>query len=166
MYPESDLELMVLQQIEEVKRDHACWEDPERLSRALNIKLVVSPLGALPRRCIAHNVIAVDPFAGGVSRRRFTFYHEIVHQLIKRNDVLFSILHDQYRADTDFERICERLCDVGAAEFLIPRTRVRQRSTNEVFRCICFQHYMPKRLHLEQRSVCNLFFALCIVASR
>ncbi len=125
MCPESDLEQMLLRQVDEIKREHPYWDDPEQLSRVLGIRLVASGLGARREGAALTNIIAVDPWAGGPSRRRFTLYHEIMHQLIKRNDVLYSALHDQYRADDDFERMRERLCNLGAAEFLVPRAHVR-----------------------------------------
>lgn len=119
MYPEKDIELMLLKQVEGVKREHACWRDPERLSRVLGIRLVVSGLGSRAEGAALTNVIAINPAAGVLSRRRFTLYHEITHQLVKRNDKLYSILHDQYRDDVSFDRMCERLCNIGAAEFLV-----------------------------------------------
>lgn len=125
MLPEADLELMLLRQVAGIRQEYPCWHDPEQLSRALEIRLVAAGLGSHREGAALTNMIAVDPALGGPARRRFTLYHEIMHQLIKRNDALYSVLHDQYHADADFERICERLCNLGAAELLIPRAIVR-----------------------------------------
>ncbi len=53
------------------------------------------------------------------------FYHEIVHHLIRRHDVLYAALDEQYRAERDLTNMLERLCDVGAAEFVLPAAVVR-----------------------------------------
>jgi hypothetical protein len=58
-------------------------------------------------------------------RRQFTLYHEVVHYLIRLDDDLYSYLHDAYPIATDFNRIVELLCNIGAAEIILPREYVR-----------------------------------------
>jgi hypothetical protein len=59
-------------------------------------------------------------------RRQFTLYHELVHHLIREDKDLYSYLHDTY-ADTDqFDKTIELLCNIGAAEFIIPQECVRE----------------------------------------
>lgn len=124
-YPESELEMLLLRQIDAVKKQYPMWRDPYQLSRALGLRIVLTGLGSKHEGAAWSNAIALDPSAGGPSRRFFTIYHEILHHLIKSNDVLYSILHDQYRSEKDLERICEYLANVGAAEFLLAREIVR-----------------------------------------
>src|ERR1700730_17782521 len=118
---EAELEPMVLQQIRSIKRQHSEWVDPHALAKALGFSIVSRDLGEGREGAALASIIGLDPSMQVKGRRRFTLYHEIVHLLIKRNDELYSILHDQYASDTDFNRIGERLCNLGAAEFVIPR---------------------------------------------
>lgn len=58
-------------------------------------------------------------------RRTFTLYHEITHHLIRAESNLYSELHDFANGD-NFDRVLEVLCNVGAAEFLLPGEYVRE----------------------------------------
>src|SRR5713226_755694 len=122
---ESDLESMVLSQISGIKRQYNAWADPRALAEALEFSIVSRDLGAGREGAAFAGTIVLDPNMGVKARQRFTLYHEIVHLLLKRNDELYSILHDQYPSDKDFNRIIERLCNVGAAEFIMPHDVVR-----------------------------------------
>lgn len=118
---ESELESMVLRQTCGIKHQYSEWADPHALAKALGFSIVSRDLGEGREGAALTSTIVLDPGMQVKARRRFTLYHEIVHLLIKRNDDLYSILHDQYPSDTDFNRIIERLCNAGAAEFVIPR---------------------------------------------
>lgn len=115
---------MVLSQISGIKRQYNAWADPRALAEALEFSIVSRDLGAGREGAAFAGTIVLDPSMGVKARQRFTLYHEIVHLLLKRNNELYSILHDQYPSDKDFNRIIERLCNVGAAEFVIPRETV------------------------------------------
>lgn len=58
-------------------------------------------------------------------RRRFTLFHELVHFLIREDGTLYSYVHDAYENSVIFDRVIETLCNVGAAEFILPRDQVR-----------------------------------------
>ncbi len=58
-------------------------------------------------------------------RRRFTLFHELIHFLIREDGNLYSYLHDAYEDSAIFDRTIETLCNVGAAEFILPRDQVR-----------------------------------------
>ena len=68
-------------------------------------------------------------------RKRFTAFHEIVHTYLPG----FAVM-TQYRCDPDLspdrartrERRLEALCDLGAAEFLFPRSRFREDTAGSV----------------------------------
>ena len=54
-------------------------------------------------------------------RKRFTQFHEVTHYLIEKDGDLISDLHDAtWSQDDGYERPLERLCNIGAAEFLMP----------------------------------------------
>jgi hypothetical protein len=60
-----------------------------------------------------------------VERRQFTLFHELVHHLIRGDGDLYSYLHDTYEDTNDFDRTIELICNIGAAEFILPRSKVR-----------------------------------------
>jgi hypothetical protein len=122
--PESELEAMVVNYIDDIKRQYAIWTNPFDLARELGISIEVGKLGPGQEGAALAERIVLDPTLGVKARQRFTLYHEIVHHLIRRNDKLYSILHDQYRSDEYLTHIIEHLCNVGAAEFIIPRSTV------------------------------------------
>ena len=55
-------------------------------------------------------------------RKQFTRFHEVVHYLINEDGELISILHDAtWSQNGEYKKQLERLCNVGTAEFLMPR---------------------------------------------
>lgn len=55
-------------------------------------------------------------------RKRFTQFHEVTHYLIEKDGDLISDLHDTtWNQDDGYERQLEQFCNIGAAEFLMPR---------------------------------------------
>ncbi|MER3553490.1 MAG: hypothetical protein C4331_03840 [Meiothermus sp.] len=56
-------------------------------------------------------------------RQRFTLAHEVMHYLIHEDDDLLSELHETYEGD-ELEARLEALCNLGAAEMLLPREAV------------------------------------------
>lgn len=68
--------------------------------------------------------IIVNNRVSSDERRNFTVYHELVHYLIRQDDDLYSYLHDTYEETSDFDRTIELVCNIGAAEFILPRESV------------------------------------------
>jgi hypothetical protein len=67
--------------------------------------------------------IVLDPRAQSPERLQFTFGHELMHDRIEQDDDLLSLLADAYvRSD---HATMERLCNVGAAEWLMPSEDVQ-----------------------------------------
>lgn len=58
-------------------------------------------------------------------RQRFTLAHEVMHRLIEQDGELLSDLHEAYEGPA-LERALERLCNLGAAEMLLPRAEVER----------------------------------------
>jgi Zn-dependent peptidase ImmA (M78 family) len=56
--------------------------------------------------------------------RLFTIFHEICHYLLRNDDEFFSDLNDLFEDDEEFRCMEEKLCNVGASEFLAPRKEV------------------------------------------
>src|SRR5438876_11050853 len=126
LIPEVQLEEMICSQVAAIKAQYPCWPDPELLCEKLGIRVQYGSVGLGREGAAFADAILLDPTAGVPARRRFTFYHEIVHHLLRERAVeLYSIINDQYKSDELLTSISERLCNVGAAEFLLPRATVR-----------------------------------------
>lgn len=69
--------------------------------------------------------IVVNNKVTSLERRKFTVYHELVHYLIRKDAGLYSYLHDAYEDSNNFDKTIEIVCNVGAAEFILPRQLVR-----------------------------------------
>ena len=77
--------------------------------------------------------IIINKLITSDERRRFTLFHELVHHLIRLDGDLYSYLHEIYTDDSIFDRTIELLCNIGAAEFILPREQVREVIENEGF---------------------------------
>ena len=54
-------------------------------------------------------------------RKQFTRFHEITHHLINEDEELIDMLHEMpWSQNDEYEKQLERLCNIGAAEFLMP----------------------------------------------
>ncbi len=54
-------------------------------------------------------------------RKRFTQFHEITHYLLEKDGYLISELHDlTFSQEGEYDKQLEKLCNFGAAEFLMP----------------------------------------------
>lgn len=125
MISEINLEEMIRSQVAATKSRYPCWSDPEMLCKELGIHVEYGKVGLEREGAAFANAILLDPTAGVPARRRFTFYHEIVHHLLREYAIeLYSIINDQYKADELFTKISEHLCNVGAAEFLLSHDQV------------------------------------------
>lgn len=77
--------------------------------------------------------IVINQAMSSRERHNFTCYHELVHYLIRQEDDLYSYLHDVYPDSGQFEGVIELLCNIGAAELIIPREKVRSLIEEEGF---------------------------------
>lgn len=122
---EAKLEDMIRERVAALKAQYDCWGDPGQLCNAIGIRVEYGRIGLGSEGAAFANAIRVDPTAGVPARRTFTFYHEIIHHVVRDHDELYSIINDQYTTDAAFRAIQERLCNVGAAEFLLPRAAMQ-----------------------------------------
>lgn len=133
MIPEAELEHRVLQRVQYVKATVAGWENPLSLAHSFGLRVESGRLGPDREGAAFDGLIVLDPGVGVPARILFTFYHEIVHHLIREDDELYSVLHDQYEDANDLTRVVERLANTGAAEFLVPREAVFDGATRSGF---------------------------------
>lgn len=66
--------------------------------------------------------IIIDPRIHDPDRLNFTFFHEITHHLIAQDNDLIEFLNEY--AYNEEDRTLERLCNIGATEFLAPLSEI------------------------------------------
>ncbi len=66
-------------------------------------------------------IIIINSQIKSEERKRFTQFHEVTHYLIEKDGDLISELHDYtINQEHGFKKPLETLCNIGAAEFLMP----------------------------------------------
>ena len=70
---------------------------------------------------LAERTILVNSRIQNEDRKQFTRFHEVTHHLINQDGELISEIHDAtLNQEGEYNRQLERLCNIGAAEFLMP----------------------------------------------
>ncbi|MCB2160671.1 ImmA/IrrE family metallo-endopeptidase [bacterium] len=77
--------------------------------------------------------IIINSYVTSNERKQFTLFHELTHHLLRQDDDLYAYLHETYRDNNGFIRALEFLCNIGAAEFILPREKVREVIKNNQF---------------------------------
>ena len=125
-FPGKDINARLIDLVRIAVSKYATTEIPDfdeiRASLGLDVKEGQLPLvidGALEGR-----TIIVNSRVQNKERKKFTQFHEVTHHLIKEDGELIAILHDAtFNQNGEFKRQLERLCNIGAAEFLMPREK-------------------------------------------
>ncbi len=114
-----DLRARVLELAQEYRRAHAPLT-PERLAAGIGASLTYGklPQGRFGALLPGQNHILIDQDSPP-KRQRFTLAHEVMHVLIQQDDDLLSDLHEAYTGQ-QLEKELEALCNLGAAEMLLP----------------------------------------------
>lgn len=94
--------------------------------RKLSLKLRRAPLAAGTDGLLSGDTIVINEAVTWQPRVEFTIFHEITHYLLEEDGQHYEYFTSALRKDDRaFKAAIERYCDRGAAEFLIPRQRVR-----------------------------------------
>lgn len=84
------------------------------------------PLDASTDGFWSDRLIVVNQAIDWPARVEFTLFHEIMHFLLDEDGELIEYFTDTLRHDPDrYQATIERCCNQGAAEFLMPQSRVR-----------------------------------------
>jgi Zn-dependent peptidase ImmA (M78 family) len=114
-----DLRPKVIELAQDYRKAHAPLT-PERLAGGIGASLSYGklPEGKFGALVPEKNHILIDQ-ESSPKRQRFTLAHEVMHVLIQQDDDLLSELHEAY-AGKELEKELEALCNLGAAEMLLP----------------------------------------------
>lgn len=114
-----DLRPKVIELAQGYRKAHAPLT-PERLAGGIGVGLSYGrlPEGKFGALIPEKNHILIDQDSPP-KRQRFTLAHEVMHVLIQHDDDLLSDLHEAYEGQA-LEKELEALCNLGAAEMLLP----------------------------------------------
>lgn len=172
MFSEADLRERVLAMVGCVRSTHGDCGDPMLLARHLGLKVVVSHYDGDQDGFHVEDVVVLGTQQGQTPERvRFTLYHEICHHLLRQDEELWSELHDCVARDRDFGAVVERLCNLGAAEFLLPRSYIRPILETEGVSVALIErlagHFKASRLATAIQIVdCATHACILVVAAR
>ncbi|PZA06402.1 MULTISPECIES: ImmA/IrrE family metallo-endopeptidase [unclassified Meiothermus] len=95
---------------------------PERLAKGIGASFEIAPIPTDGMFDFDRSRILI---AEGQSpkRQRFTLAHEVMHYLIRQDEDLLSDMHEEYTGE-EFEQTLEALCNLGAAEMLLPSENI------------------------------------------
>lgn len=119
----NDINAYIIKLVQHTARKYASTEIPDFDEVRSGLGLVVKEVLLPPtiNGAIEGRTILINSRIQSRERIQFTLFHEITHHLIDVDEELISILHDAtWNQNGEYERQVERLCNIGAAEFLMP----------------------------------------------
>ena len=125
-----DINTHVIKLVRDTVRKYASTKIPDFDEICAGLGLVVKevPLSLeIEGMMIKEGPILINSQIQSKERKQFTQFHEVTHYLINEDGELLSVLHDAtWDQKGEYERQIERLCNLGAAEFLMPRKEFTQ----------------------------------------
>ena len=122
-----DVNAHVIQLVRNTVRKYASTEIPDFDEICSGLGLVVKEVPLSPAQdgmIIKQGTILINSRIQSKERKRFTQFHEITHHLIDEDEEIISVLHDAtWDQNGEHKKQLERLCNIGAAEFLMPREK-------------------------------------------
>ncbi|WP_457633667.1 ImmA/IrrE family metallo-endopeptidase [Oceanithermus desulfurans] len=116
------LEARVLERAAAFRERHAPLT-PDRMAAGIGFRWRVAAIAGRDGLLDAASSTILVAEGQSPRRQRFTLAHEVMHRLIEEDGELLSDLHEAYEGAA-LERALERLCNLGAAEMLLPRAEV------------------------------------------
>ena len=121
----NNMKAHVIKLVRDTVRKYASTEIPDLDEICSGLGLVVKEVPLSSERdgmIIQQRTILINSWIQSQERKRFTQFHEVMHYLLNEDGELISMLHDvTWDQNGEYERQVERLCNIGAAEFLMPR---------------------------------------------
>jgi len=114
----------IIKLVQNTVREHSSTQIPSfsEICSGLGLDVLEVPLPSEIEGMHRGRTIFINSEIQNEERKRFTQFHEVTHYLIEKDGDLISELHDAtWSQDDGYERLLEQLCNIGAAEFLMPR---------------------------------------------
>ena len=129
-FPVSDTNARVIKLVRYTVKKYASTELPDFAEICAGLGLVAKEVPLSLQRdgmMLRERTILINSRIQSKERKRFTQFHEVMHHLINKDRELISMLHDAtWDQNGEYDRQIERLCNIGAAEFLMPRKQFRE----------------------------------------
>ena len=119
----NDMRWHVIKLVRNAVKKYASTEVPnsDEICAGLGLDVTEGRLAAERDGMIKGRTIVINSRIHNKERKEFTRFHEIMHHLINVDGELISALHDAtWNQNGEYKRQLERLCNIGAAEFLMP----------------------------------------------
>lgn len=116
----------IIKLIQDTVREYSSQEDTnfKEICSGLGLEVKEAPLSLEIDGMHKGNIIFINTRIENDERRRFTLFHEITHYLVENDGDLISDLHElTYNQEGELDRQLEIYCNIGAAEFLMPREK-------------------------------------------
>ena len=113
----------VIELVRNVVNEYASTTIPtfDEICSGLGLNMVEDLLPSGKEGMYIEKTIFIDSRKQNKERKRFTQFHEVTHFLLEKDEDLISELHEYTYGQTDgYKQQLEYLCNVGAAEFLMP----------------------------------------------
>ena len=119
----NNLKKHVIKLVQEVVNEYASTAIPTFDEICSGLGLDVKE-GLLPDRMDGGQkgaTIIINSRVKNEERKRFTQFHEVTHYLIEKDGYVISEICEYTTQKNEYDRSLEYLCNIGAAEFLMPR---------------------------------------------
>ncbi len=113
----------VVKLVQNVVKEYASTEIPvfDEICCGLGLDVKEGPLPYGTDGTHEGRTICINSAIQNEERKRFTQFHEVTHYLIEKDEDLISQLHEYtWSQKTGYKEPLETLCNIGAAEFLMP----------------------------------------------
>ena len=114
---------LVIKLVRDAVREYASMEIPDfgEICSGLGLEVKEGLLSPGIDGMLQGRTILINSRIQNEERKQFTRFHEVVHHLINEDGELISTLHDAtWNQNGEYKKQLERLCNIGAAEFLMP----------------------------------------------
>ena len=126
----------VIELVRDIVNKYALTTTPtfDEICSGLGLNVVEDLLPGGKEGMYVEKTIFINSQMPNEERKRFTQFHEVVHYLIEKDGDLISEL-DEYTCsqEAEYKKSLEVLCNIGAAEFLMPRDEFKKLYTVKGF---------------------------------
>lgn len=125
---DQELEVMVLDLVHRARGEYGIVQGHrgEQACQAIGLRLSRRPLPDMTDGLLHDKEVVINVALRHAPRVQYTIFHEIMHYLLERDGELYNYLTEVLAHDPRaFDAVIERWCQLGAAEFLLPRQMVR-----------------------------------------
>lgn len=125
----NDMRIHVFKLVRQTVKEYSLTATPtfDEIRTALKLDVKEEKLPPKIDGMIEEETIIINSAIHNNERKEFTRFHEVMHYLINAEEDLISELHElPSNENGEYDRQLEQLCNIGAAEFLMPSEQFRE----------------------------------------